>query len=403
MSRSKDTALDSLWSHHHAQWRDPAQVTADWQDAADLDPQLLRYRTAGAWWDSLATAGITLLVTREYEHLVMALSAGKRAPSISYLRIPHPSGLAVDRRRKVVHVASTRNPNHVYDLMPAGGVLERPEVRIDLIGRSPLVPVRSRFFPGCLYLHDLAIVAGKLYGNAVGQNAVVRLDSNAHFERVWWPRCIETPGGPLFSRNYLQLNSIAAGSNLRTSLFTASTDRISSRRPGHRNFPVDGHGVVFSGATREPIARGLTRPHSARLHKGQVWVDNSGYGEVGLVSDGRFVPVSRLPGWTRGLCLHQGIAFVGSSRVLPRFKQYAPGLDVDRSECGIHAVAIKTGKTLGSLFWPAGNQVFAVDWIPDAWNAGLPFDSAGRRNQKRDRQFFYAFMIEHSRRNGARE
>jgi uncharacterized protein (TIGR03032 family) len=402
MSRAKDTALDSLWSHHHAQWRDPAQITAEWQDAADFDPELLRHRTVGAWWDSLAAAGITLLVTREYEHLVMALDPGKRSPNISYLRIPHPSGLVADRRLQIVYVASTRNPNHVYDLMPAGGLLKRPDVRIAPIERRPLVPVRSRFFPGCLYLHDLAIIAGKLYGNAVGQNAVVRLDPDGQFERTWWPRCIETPRGPIFSRNYLQLNSIAAGTNLRTSLFAASTDRISSRRPGHRNFLVDRRGVIFSGATREPIARGLTRPHSVRLHQGKVWVDNSGYGEVGLVSDGQFVPVTRLPGWTRGLCLHNGIAFVGTSRVIPRFRQYAPGLDVERSECGIHAVDINTGKNMGSLFWPSGNQVFAIDWVPGEWNTALPFDCARRRNRERDRQFFYAFRIGNSPRNGAR-
>ena len=76
----------------------------------------------------------------------------------------------------------------------------------------------------------------------------------------------------------------------------ASADIISARRPGHKNFPVDRRGVIFSGATREPVARGLTRPHSARLHRDQIWVDNSGYGEVGLIEGEKFRAVSRLPG-----------------------------------------------------------------------------------------------------------
>jgi 16S rRNA (guanine1207-N2)-methyltransferase len=38
------------------------------------------------------------------------------------------------------------------------------------------------------------------------------------------------------------------------------TERIGSRKPGHRNFPADRRGVVFSGRTREPIVRGLVAP-----------------------------------------------------------------------------------------------------------------------------------------------
>ncbi len=172
-------------------------------------------------------------------------------------------------------------------------------------------------FPGRLYLHDLAIIGGQLHGNAVGQNAVVRLHDDGRHERVWWPRSIESMGRRAFEQNYLQLNSIAAAANLAGSYFSASTDHPGARRPGHRNFPVDGRGVIFSGKTRQPILRGLTRPHSARLHRGQLWVDNSGYGQLGIVRDGRFEPVATLPGWTRGLCLHKGIAFVGVSRDHP--------------------------------------------------------------------------------------
>src|SRR5262249_28523740 len=139
-----------------------------------------------------------------------------------------------------------------------------------------------------------------------------------------------------FSQNYIQLNSIAAGPDLLSSYFSASSDKISTRRPGHRNYPVDKRGVIFSGITREVVARGLTRPHSARLRQSVLWVDNSGYGQLCYIEDGRAYPVITLPGWTRGLCLIGDVAWVGTSRVLPRFRQYAPGLEVDSSQCGIH-------------------------------------------------------------------
>ena len=74
-------------------------------------------------------------------------------------------------------------------------------------------------------MHDLAIIGGELHANAVGQNAIVRLNAKAEYERVWWPKCIEGEEGPIFGQNYIQLNSIAAGTSLKDSYFSASCDR----------------------------------------------------------------------------------------------------------------------------------------------------------------------------------
>ena len=365
-------------------WRHPAQVVGCWEGAAELDPALLRYRVSGSWWECLESAGVTLLVTREYEHLVIAMSVVRGKRLVSYLPLPHPSGIAVDRRNNVVHVASTRNPNQIYDLVPINGLLPRFDIRSPKRAVQPwpaearderrrLMPVRARMFPGSLYIHDLAFVGNRLHANAVGHNAVVRIDDKG-FEYAWWPRCVETPTGVLVQQNHLQLNSIAAGASLRSSYFSASTDRVLRLRPGDPKFPVDRRGVVFSGATREPIAFGLTRPHSARLRDGRVWLLNSGYGEYGYVERGSFQSVAAMSGWTRGLCFHRKTAFVGTSRVLPRFRQYAPGLTVDRAICGVHAIDADSGRVLGSLTWPRGNQIFAIDWVPTRVAEKLPFE-----------------------------
>lgn len=379
------------WALHSTAWRDPAQVVGHWDGAGDVDSALLRSRVRGAFWDALAAVDATLLVSREYEHLLLALSARDGKPHITHLELPHPTGIAVDRERGSVRVASTRNPNQVYELVPATALLDRRDVDdVDLDDR-PLLPSRSTFFPGSLYIHDLAFVGRRLYANAVAHNAVAELRDDGAWRRVWWPKAAEHDGEPDFGLNYLQLNSIAAGSTLRRSFFSASTDELGTRRPGHRNFAVDGRGVVFSGATREPVLRGLTRPHSARLHDDRLWVANSGYGTVVVGDEGRPEVVARLPGWTRGLCLVGRYAFVGTSRVIPRFRAYAPGLDVDRSMCGIHALDLKTGNLLGSLIWPSGNQIFAVDWLPRRMSLGLPFGGRRRRGATTLRNLFYAY------------
>jgi uncharacterized protein (TIGR03032 family) len=389
--------LEPRWTEHGAAWRDPGAVVAGWEAAGSPDPQLLRSRASAGWWDLLDRLGVTLLVTREYEHLMVALSVSGGRPLATHLRLPHPSGLAVDRDAGIVHVAATRNPNQVLDLAPVTGALPRADAAVGDSRARPLVPLRSRFLPGALYIHDLALVGQALYANSVGQNAVVELPPEGGHRLAWWPRAVEDANGqPDLSRNYLQLNSIASGASLRESFFSASSARRSHRRPGHRNYPVDGRGVLFSGATREPLAGGLTRPHSARLFQDAVWIDNSGYGELARLEGERFETVARLPGWTRGLCFAGGVAFVGTSRVIPRFRHYAPGLKVERSACGIHAVDIRSGEVVASLRWPYGNQIFAIEALPRDFTRGLPFHS-GRQSAVRARRLFYAYDFQGDR------
>ena len=388
-ARGRSVELADLDRLQNEQLRDPAQIVAHWSLAGNVDPRLLEYDVQGEWWDMLAACGITLLVTREYEHLVMAIQASGR---LSYFSVPHPSGLVVDRDRMIVHVAATRNPNQILDLVPITGVRSRRDTPVTQT-ENELIPVRSRFLPGCFYIHDLGMIGEKLHFNAVGENAVLRLDDDGRTERAWWPRCIDTENGPIFDRNHIQLNSIAAGKNLAGSYFSASSSEVMRLRPGHLRYPVDKHGVIFSGLTGEPVAWGLTRPHSARLHRDALWVNNSGYGELGYVNAGGFHPILRLPGWTRGLCFHGDIAFVGTSRVIPRFQRYAPGLNLETSTCAVHAVDMRTATIRGSLRWKWGNQIFAIDWLPRDVTSGFPWDVA-RKRPARIKRLFYAFTTE---------
>jgi uncharacterized protein (TIGR03032 family) len=396
MQAEKDQEKLALWEHQDMEFRNPAQIVSYWQDADRIDPRLLEFETTGQWWSTLSDSAVTLLVTREYEHLLLSMHVSDSSgPTVSMMRMPHPSGLAIDHAQGVVHVASTRNPNQIFDLMPLDGLVPRLDVDEVSLSDKPLLPVRTRFYPGCLYIHDLAMIGGELHANSVGQNAVVRLSGSGAYERVWWPKCIEKDDGPVFGRNHLQLNSIAAGPTLEASFFSASTDEMTDLRPGDPSFPVDRRGVIFSAATREPIARGLTRPHSARLRNQRIWVENSGYGQVGYIDDGKFLSVANLPGWTRGLCFFKEIMFVGTSRILPRFQQYAPGVDIDLSCCGIHALDTKSGKILGSMVWPHGSQIFAIEAAPLNFTTGFPFAADGRSPGNLEKSIFYSFQMKY--------
>ncbi len=391
----RDDQLTDMWTRHAADWRDTAQVSSHWREAAGTDPRLLESRATKGWWQTLEQLGITLFVTREYEHLVLALCVPQGRPKATFFPMPHPAGLTVDRQAGTVYLASTRNPNQVFALKPLSSLVERADVKLSGKPGTPLMPASCAYYPGSLYIHDLALIGGRLHANAVGHNAVVQLTCGKNFERVWWPKCIEVKGSPVFNRNHIQLNSIAAGKTLAQSFFSASSDHIGRLRPGHLNYPVDGRGVIFSGASREPICTGLTRPHSARLRgasrQQEIWVDNSGYGELGFVQDGRLQVVRRLPGWTRGLSIIGDTAFVGTSRIIPKYARYAPGLDPSSTMCAVHAVSCKTGALLGSLEWPNGNQIFAIDWMPASATTGFVFEIPFRK-QKRETALFYSYI-----------
>jgi len=78
---------------------------------------------------------------------------------------------------------------------------------------------------------------------------------------------------------------------------------------------------------------------------------------------------------------------VGTSRVIPRFRHYAPGVDLASSEAGVHAIDLRTGRVLGSLVWPMGNQVFAIEATGDLATIGFPFSGSRSRRQV-ERLFF---------------
>ncbi|WP_167449177.1 DUF4915 domain-containing protein [Mesorhizobium hawassense] len=383
---------DARFQDDHQAWRDPAGVVAQWQDAGAVDSSLLDAEVTGPWWQILAEAGVTLLVSREYEHLLIALSMASGSPRISYLRLPHPSGIAFDAASVQVHVASTRNPNMLYTLRPADRLLPRRDLDPNSFAGRVLMPASARFLPGSTYLHDLAMIGSELHASAVGENAIVAFPAGGDSRRVWWPSCIEGTTGADFGLNHLQLNGIAAGRSLAESYFTASKDDLLGARPGEIEFAPEARGVVLSGATRLPMTRGLTRPHSPRFVGGALWVANSGLGSiVNCEQDGSSVLVARLPGWTRGLCSIGDIAIGGTSRIIPRFRAYAPGLDPDECVCGLHAVDVKTGRILASLIWPAGNQIFAIEAVPSSLIDRLPFDGLERQPDA-ERTLFYAWQ-----------
>jgi len=228
------------------------------------------------------------------------------------------------RRRETLRGVNAE-PEPALRVRPVVGTMPRGDARAKALRPAlPLVPTRTWYLPGCSYIHDLAMIGTRLHANSVGQNVVVAL-ADGRAEPVWWPASIERRGAPRTDRNYIQLNSIAAGGDLSSSFFSASAERPGRLRPGHLDYPVDGRGVIYSGATREPVVR---RAHPTAF--------GAAARQPALGRQQRLRPVRILPRppvSTRGDAARldarprfRGRCRVrGTSRVIPRFRQYARG------------------------------------------------------------------------------
>jgi uncharacterized protein (TIGR03032 family) len=138
-------------------------------------------------------------------------------------------------------------------------------------------------------------------------------------------------------------------------------------------------GVLIDVPTNAIVADGFAMPHSPRWHAGRLWVLNSGQGELEVVDPktGQRETVVRLPGYTRGLAMHDGYAFVGLSKI--REKAEFGGLPIETRgeplQCGIWVVDLRRGAAVGFMAFEAGcEEVFAVEVLPGIrWPAIIGF------------------------------
>ena len=147
-------------------------------------------------------------------------------------------------------------------------------------------PSITRVLPGTLYIHDVVMVGNELYVTVTGHNFVARIDVEAGWERVWWPRVLDHLGTEGFRSNWLQLNSIGLGpTGLHDAHLTAFADATSGTKPSRKG--TDPRAAAWSSRrkTREVVLRGLTCPHSATRHNETLWLCDSGFGAVGRVEN----------------------------------------------------------------------------------------------------------------------
>ena len=248
-----------------------------------------------------------------------------------------PMGICVDREGGFALSAG-------YQIMRFRNGLE-PQERVNDQFDACFV-ARKTHFTGELDAHDIGIDRhGKPLFVNTRFNCLATTDPRHSFREVWRPPFISA----LVDEDRCHLNGLAMANGVPAYVTAISrSDTIDGWRDRR-----DSGGVVIDVRTGAIVCEGLSMPHSPRLHHGELWLLNSGTGELGVVEGaatgkGRFVPRVFCPGFARGLAIHEGLAFVGLSK--PRYKRFE-GLALDQklaetdSEpwCGIQVIDLARG------------------------------------------------------------
>jgi uncharacterized protein (TIGR03032 family) len=189
-------------------------------------------------------------------------------------------------------------------------------------------------------------------------NCVSRLSERLSFSVAWTPPFV---------------SSIEGGERCRVSGLVLEDDELAYVTCGAVTDEVAGWttqlesgGVVVDCRNGELLARGLSLPHSPRLHDGRLYVTSAGTGELVEIdrSTGAARTVARVPGLARGLAFVGGHAVVGCSRNSADGVYRKLALWTGRSDELIHGLAVvdlDTGRVDHTLAIRAeSGDVFAV-------------------------------------------
>ena len=209
---------------------------------------------------------------------------------------------------------------------------------------------QAAYTTGDVDAHDIAVDAS---GSPIFVNTLfaclARPSATHSFEPIWKPHFVSR----LAAEDRCHLNGLAMEEGMPRYVTAASSTDVQGGWRDHRS----GGGVVIDVMKNEILTEGFSMPHSPRVHRGELYVLDSGAGYFGKIdrSSGEFERIAFTPGYARGMTFHGDFAIMGLS--LCRENKTFSGLALDgelaakkvEARCGIQVVDLRTGDTVHSL------------------------------------------------------
>jgi uncharacterized protein (TIGR03032 family) len=301
----------------------------------------------------LQQLGASLLVSTYQANKLLVARAAGNGLSMLVRTFERPMGLAVDAQRLMIGTH-----NQIWLLRNAPDIAPR----VAPVGQHDACYLpRSCHVTGDIGVHELAWADDELWVVNTRFSCLCTLHPDFSFVPRWRPPFVSA----LAAEDRCHLNGLALVDGApRYATALGETDTAGGWRA---NKPQGG--CLLDVPTGEVVARGLSMPHSPRWHDGQLWLLESGTGQLVLVDPaaGRRQTVAALPGFTRGLAFSGPYAFVGLSKI--RKTSAMDGVPLaerrEQMKCGVAVVDWRSGQAIAFLeFQTAVEEIFDVQLLP---------------------------------------
>lgn len=313
------------------------------------------YSFSPGFAELLAELDVSIAFSTQQSGLLYLVGRGPDGPHIHKSALPSPTGLFAERPGELMlatgaHVLALRDARAPDDLFDAR-----------YVERSAL-PV------GDLDIHDLAIDASdRPIFVSTRCNCLATTSRDRGFELIWKPPFVTAwrAGDKVHVNGF----AMADGRPAYVTLWS----RRDSLGAWREHYGLGG--LLMDARTDEIVLDDLCLPHSPRLRGGELWLLNSGAGELGIVEGlggpaPRFQARAFLAGFPRGLALHGAHAFVGVSRPRPDRLERLPrperfqNLDLEPG-VSVRVIELATGRCVG---WMRGKgevaEIYDVAVLP---------------------------------------
>ena len=175
---------------------------------------------------------------------------------------------------------------------------------------------RATYHTGVLDLHDLEFGEGMIWGVNTLFSCLAVYDINFSFRPKWKPPFISK----LVPEDNCHLNGMALLNHLPKYATALSKD---DTKQGWRNDKLN-TGILMEVPSGEIILESLSMPHSPRLHNDQLYVLESGNGNLLKVSpsEKKSEVIFNFNCFVRGLSFYKNYALIGKSKIRDTSKDF---------------------------------------------------------------------------------
>ncbi len=300
----------------------------------------------------LSQLRISLVVTTYQAGKVIVVRLDDGKINTHFRNFHKPMGCVADRSRLTVGGA-----NSVWYLRNVPAVAPK----LEPLGKHDAAYLpRAVHVTGDIDIHEMAWTKDdELWVINTKFSCLCTLDEDHSFIPRWRPHFISA----LSMEDRCHLNGLALqDGKIKYVTALGETDDPAGWRANKR-----AGGILMDVPRNQVLLRGLSMPHSPRVHMNKLWVLESGKGNISWVdlATREVHEVATLPGFTRGLDFFGPLAFIGLSQVresavfsgLPLTER----LPVEERTCGVWIVNVETGHSVAFLKFESGVQeIFSV-------------------------------------------